>query len=63
MTRLWETSMVVRPPVPARSQMFRLCTLSQIWMQRIHLMHFWASRYRGKVVVQAARWPVGSWVS
>ena len=39
MTRLSDTSMVVRPPVPARSQMDRDWTLSQIWMQRMHLMH------------------------
>ena len=39
MTRLPDTSMVVRLPVPATSQMLRDCTLSHTWMQRMHLMH------------------------
>ena len=39
MTRLLDTSTVVRPPVPATSQMLRDWTLSHTWTQRIHLMH------------------------
>ena len=39
MTRLPDTSMVVRPPVPATSQIPRDWTLSQTWTHRMHLMH------------------------
>ena len=39
MTRLLDTSMVVRLPVPATSQMLRDWILSHTWMQRMHLMH------------------------
>ena len=47
MRRLWDTPTVVREPVLATSQMFTPCTFSQIWMQRIHLMHLDASRTSG----------------
>ena len=39
MTRLPDTSMVVRPPVPARSQMPKVWIFSHTWMHRMHLMH------------------------
>ena len=44
MRRLWLTSTRVRLPVPDKSQTFTFCTLSQIWMQRMHLMHLLVSR-------------------
>ena len=45
--RLPETSTVVREPVPARSQIPMVWTFSQIWTQRIHLMHLLACRTSG----------------
>ena len=46
------TPIVVRYPEPLRSQTFRLCTLSQIWMQRMHFTHLVASLIRGSRLSQ-----------
>ena len=42
----------VRLPVPIKSQIFIDCTLSQIWIQRMHLMHFLESLIKGKSLSQ-----------
>ena len=42
-----EASTVAREPVPSRSQIFTVCTFSQIWMQRIHFTHLSFSRMSG----------------
>ena len=47
MRRLREASTVAREPVPSRSQIFTVCTFSQIWMQRIHFTHLSFSRMSG----------------
>ena len=53
--RPFATPTVVRLPVFITSQTLRLCTLSQIWMQRMHLMHLLLSRMSGKSAFHGAR--------
>ena len=48
--RLPLTLTVVLEPVLVTSQMPSPCTLSQTWMQRMHLMHFSVSRMSGKLL-------------
>ena len=44
------TLMVVLEPVLVTSQILSPCILSQIWIQRIHLIHLRESRISGKVL-------------
>ena len=50
-----ETLIDVREPVPTRSHICRLWILSQIWMQRIHLIHLLESRINGKSLFHGIR--------
>ena len=59
MVRFSDTLTRVWLPVATRSQTFRLWTLSQIWMQRIHSMHLVVSRIRGKVRSQRRSFSAG----
>ena len=45
--RVRATPTVVWEPVPIRSQMPMVCTLSQIWIQRIHLTQRFSMRTTG----------------
>ena len=45
--RVRATPTVVWVPVPIRSQMPMVCTLSQIWMQRMHLTQRFSMRTTG----------------
>ena len=53
--RPFATPTVVRLPVFITSQTLRLWILSQIWMQRMHLMHLLLSRMSGNSSFQGAR--------